>query len=178
MRNLLEQTAQGRSARGARPGARRAPHARSQVLPLGGLGMGQGAEMADRPGMNETTECIELWLPWPPSINRYYAPGRTGGLYLSARGSAYRRSCELAVHEQIGGHKTIDYRMAVDIVLFPPTRRKCDIDNYLKALFDALQHTGVISDDALIDRLSVLRGDIRTDGCCRLLISAHKKAPL
>ena len=124
-------------------------------------------------------DCVELWLPWPPSINRYYSPGRNGGLYISARGGAFRSAVSLAVHEQLGAHQTITDRMACDVVLCPPNKRGFDLDNYMKSLLDALQHTAppVIADDALIDRLSVLRGEIRPDGCARVLLSPITKKP-
>ncbi len=54
-------------------------------------------------------------------------------------------------------------RMAVSIEVFPPDRRKRDVDNLLKSLVDALQHAGVFPDDSqiiwlLVYRAAVIRG--------------------
>ena len=43
--------------------------------------------------------------------------------------------------------------------MFPPHRRRRDIDNVQKALLDALQHGGAYEDDGQIVRLSIEKGD-------------------
>ncbi|MCV5079210.1 RusA family crossover junction endodeoxyribonuclease, partial [Escherichia coli] len=42
---------------------------------------------------------------------------------------------------------------SVEIVLFPPDNRIRDLDNYNKALFDALTHAGVWEDDSQVKRM-------------------------
>ncbi|HAC91237.1 MAG TPA: hypothetical protein DCF63_11500 [Planctomycetaceae bacterium] len=42
--------------------------------------------------------------------------------------------------------------------MFPPDRRRRDIDNVQKALLDALQHGGAYLDDSQIVRLSIEKG--------------------
>lgn len=37
--------------------------------------------------------------------------------------------------------------LMVEIIVYPPDRRKRDIDNIKKALFDALQYAGLYEDD-------------------------------
>jgi crossover junction endodeoxyribonuclease RusA len=43
----------------------------------------------------------------------------------------------------------------VEILLFPPDARRRDIDNYNKALFDALTHAGIWEDDSQVKRMLV-----------------------
>ena len=43
----------------------------------------------------------------------------------------------------------------MEIALYPPDRRKRDIDNVLKPTLDALQKAGVYKDDSQIVRLNV-----------------------
>jgi len=47
--------------------------------------------------------------------------------------------------------------LAVAIDLFPPDRRRRDVDNAIKSLLDALQHGGAYADDHQIDELHVRR---------------------
>jgi len=48
-------------------------------------------------------------------------------------------------------------RLAVEIYVYPPDRRRRDLDNILKNLLDSMQHAGVYKDDQQIDRLLVIR---------------------
>jgi crossover junction endodeoxyribonuclease RusA len=43
----------------------------------------------------------------------------------------------------------------VEIILYPPDARRRDIDNYNKALFDALTHAGIWEDDSQVQRMLV-----------------------
>jgi len=50
-----------------------------------------------------------------------------------------------------------DARVSVSMQLIPPNKRKYDIDNRCKALFDALSHAGMWTDDEQIDRLHIYK---------------------
>ena len=58
----------------------------------------------------------------------------------------------------------------MEITLFPPDRRKRDLDNYLKALFDAITKSGFWVDDSQIDQLMVYRGAIVDKGVIHIRI--------
>ncbi|MFK8827299.1 RusA family crossover junction endodeoxyribonuclease, partial [Citrobacter freundii] len=64
---------------------------------------------------------------------------------------------------------------AVEIILYPPDARRRDIDNYNKALFDALTHAGVWEDDSQIKRMLVEWGPIVPKGKVEITITAYKK---
>ena len=100
---------------------------------------------------------IELTLPWPPSVNRYWR-SYMGRVLISAEGRKYRR----AVAEQVliqGENKQVDYAMKVEIKAYRPDRRRRDLDNLLKAVLDSMVHAGVMEDDALVEDLRVYWAD-------------------
>jgi crossover junction endodeoxyribonuclease RusA len=61
------------------------------------------------------------------------------------------------------------------VVLFPKDRRKQDIDNRIKALWDALADAGVFDNDEQIDTLFIERGEIKKDGGCRVYLDIIDK---
>ncbi len=64
----------------------------------------------------------------------------------------------------------LEGRLAVHITLFPPDRRKRDVDNILKALLDACEHAGCYDSDSQIDELHIVRRELKKDGACTILI--------
>lgn len=95
---------------------------------------------------------IELELPFPPSINHYYR--RVGPRTLISReGRRFReRVCALLAAARIS---ILEGPICVEIDVYPPDRRRRDIDNLQKGLLDALEHGGVYLDDSQIVRLSI-----------------------
>jgi Holliday junction resolvase RusA-like endonuclease len=61
-------------------------------------------------------------------------------------------------------------RLEMQVTLYPKDRRKQDIDNRIKALWDALASAGVFDNDEQIDVLMVQRGEIRKGGGCLVMI--------
>jgi crossover junction endodeoxyribonuclease RusA len=117
---------------------------------------------------------VQLTLPWPPSVNRYWRSvpvgrGRGVRVLISREGRAFRRDAvaRLARFRRRG---PLCGRLDVRVELCAPTRRALDIDNRLKALLDAMQHAGVYRDDGQIDRLLVERGPVTRGGLVRVEI--------
>ncbi len=97
---------------------------------------------------------IELSLPFPPSVNHYWR--RVGSRTLVSRtGREYRAAIETLLHSHASS--PLLGRLAVEIDVYPPDRRRRDLDNLLKALIDALAHAGLYADDSQIDRLLIER---------------------
>ena len=112
---------------------------------------------------------IELMLPFPPSTNTVWRNLR-GRTLLSKRGREFRKTVGAMVGQQYIG-LPLESRLAVTVTLYPPDRRKRDIDNYGgKALLDALTHAQVWADDEQIDRLTIIRGDNTKGGRCLVCI--------
>ena len=91
---------------------------------------------------------------FPPTINTYY--GTRGKLrFINARGKEYRKEIEHLWSK--GDQVQMDGRLILCVSLFPPDKRKRDIDNVVKPLQDALMHAGVFEDDSQIDMVLVRR---------------------
>lgn len=123
-------------------------------------------------------EDLTLFLHWPPTINSYYGHTKRGKSmvqYITAKGKQFRENIIESVHEQVPGLH-IDERMYVEVTLYPPDRRIRDLDNYMKALLDALTHSKLWEDDSLIDQLVIHRGVQTTRGA--VVIEISPAAPL
>jgi crossover junction endodeoxyribonuclease RusA len=66
-------------------------------------------------------------------------------------------------------------RLEMKVVIFPRDRRKQDIDNRIKALWDALNDAGVFDDDEQIDILHIERGEIKKGGGVLVMIEILDK---
>lgn len=95
-------------------------------------------------------------LPWPPSVNGYWRTFK-GRQIVSKRGREYRESVGLMMSAAHMSDIAINERLQVKLLLEPPTRRKFDVDNFTKAVFDALTHCGFWVDDELVDDLRVVK---------------------
>lgn len=113
---------------------------------------------------------MRLELPFPPSINSMFPSGKQGRRYLSKRGKAYRQEVYALTLEQHGIFKPLTGPVKASVELLPPDKRKRDIDNYNKALFDSLAHANVFMDDDQIKELHIfMREPGETKGCTVIL---------
>ncbi len=107
---------------------------------------------------------LTLTLPYPPTVNTYWRMGR-GRIHISAKGRAYREDVKGAV--MIGlvtSKEAVDFRLgnlSARIDVYPPDRRRRDLDNVLKAIFDSLGggHAGVFEDDNQIKEIHATMHD-------------------
>jgi Holliday junction resolvase RusA-like endonuclease len=93
---------------------------------------------------------IELELPFPPSVNHYWR--RVGARTLISRGGRLFRQQVVSILSD-RGVRPLDGDLEVFIELYPPDRRRRDVDNSQKALLDALRQGGAYHDDSQIIHL-------------------------
>ena len=111
-------------------------------------------------------------LPLPPTINSYYnCNGHVK--YLNAKAKAYRETVKKIVSEN-GWDFHADVRLHVSILISFKDKRVNDLDNRLKGLLDACTHANVWVDDALIDSMEVVRGNVDGKGTVRMTIQAFE----
>lgn len=88
-------------------------------------------------------------LPYPPTVNKYWTHTKNGRRVLTSKAKNYKELVAWRV-------RVYDLRLIIDmpvivwIELYPPDNRVRDTDNTQKAIFDALQYSGVIINDKLI----------------------------
>lgn len=111
----------------------------------------------------------ELYLPFPPTVNNYYVKTKRG-VFISMKGKAFRAQVAEAVIEQLPS-AYIDDKMLIEVVLYPPDKRRRDVDNYMKALLDSLTECGLWEDDSLVDQLFIYRGEVHKKGMVFLRIT-------
>lgn len=115
---------------------------------------------------------IEKELPYPPSINHYYSRHKNGSMYINQQGKRYRES----IIHRFFNTNPIEGKLKLHIDVFPPDKRKRDLDNINKCLLDSLQCAGIIKDDYDIDHLSMKRREVTTGG--KVIIKLEEiKAP-
>ena len=121
---------------------------------------------------------VPLVLPFPPSGNTYYRSirmGRSCRVLISKRGREYKQTVSDMIAAIDEPSFPLTTRLGISIMLHAPTRRKCDIDNYTKALFDALESAGVIENDNQFDQMAISRGEIIKGGRAVVNIYEIKK---
>lgn len=100
-------------------------------------------------------------LSWPPTVNTYWRHHvRTSGkmaVLMSKKGRIYKDTATAEIMEQNVPVGSRDCRYQISIDAYPPDRRRRDLDNILKPIFDALEDSGVLPNDEQIDILTVRR---------------------
>lgn len=87
-------------------------------------------------------------LPYPPTVNKYWTYTKSGKRILTPKARDYKNL--VAWKFRVYRIKPINIPMIAWIELYPPDNRVRDTDNTQKAIFDALQYSGLIVNDKLI----------------------------
>lgn len=118
---------------------------------------------------------MKLTLPFPPSVNGYWRAPNKGALkgrhLVSEGGRKFRKAAFASVVTQLNRiPKPITADLSVNVVLYPPNRARRDLDNYLKALFDALTNAKVWADDSQIKHMEISWGPVIAKGSAVITI--------
>ncbi len=114
-------------------------------------------------------DVIVLHLPFPPSVNSYYARTRNG-VFIKKQGKLFRESVIESSNEQGVYNLGLSDELAVGVILYPPDARIRDNDNYMKGLLDAITHAKVWEDDKQISQLMIFKGEKVNGGKCVVII--------
>ena len=100
-------------------------------------------------------EQIDLILPWPISVNRYWRCVNNR-IVISKDGRQYHESAKRAIAGQWHG-QPLSGRIRLRLKALQKDRRRRDLDNLLKATMDALTTAEVWLDDSQVDDLQIIR---------------------
>lgn len=93
-------------------------------------------------------------LPYPPALNALYRMGR-GNWYMQKEGKQYKQDVFFLVKMLRLPYLPIKGRIGMEVVAYPPDKRRRDIDGILKVLLDSLTLAQLYEDDNQIKRLLV-----------------------
>lgn len=114
----------------------------------------------------------EFELPYPPSINSLRACVRNR-LITSKRGRDYFKAVSAVMDGLMLSNELISTPMSIHLTIHPPTLRKYDCSNFLKAYEDALVKCGFIEDDHLIDYDGIRKGEKVKGGKLVVKVRVH-----
>jgi crossover junction endodeoxyribonuclease RusA len=106
------------------------------------------------------SERIRFTLPWPPSVNHYWARNRNGSVRIGRKGRDYRDSVERLFLLAESRPATLRGRVGILVDAYPPNRIRRDIDNLGKAILDTLTYVGLWLDDEQVDDLHIRRKQV------------------
>lgn len=120
---------------------------------------------------------IEIELPYPPTVNHYKRAGR---VVTMASGKKYQLRVNTDATKQFYYEAWLRIRslianvavksfdsatiLSVELDVYPPDKKRRDIDNLAKVTLDALVKGGLMVDDYQIARLLITRMDIIKQG--------------
>ena len=117
---------------------------------------------------------ITLQLPWPPSVNHYWRFGN-GHFHISNDGRRYKAIVAGII--VAAGIRPLDDPLRITIDAFPPDRRRRDLDNLQKCLFDSCVvrkdfAAGLYHDDCQIKRIESTMWDFDPERAGRVILTA------
>lgn len=103
-------------------------------------------------------ERIEFVLPWPPTTNHIWKNATVAGRPRTYRSKKYKdflASAAWSVRKAILSRKDPWRKIegddvSVELSFYAPNRRRYDVDNRVKAVFDVLTHEEVWDDDSQV----------------------------
>jgi crossover junction endodeoxyribonuclease RusA len=115
---------------------------------------------------------MTIYLPYPPSINKYWR--HVGFRTLISREGRRFRKHVIEILASLGC-KPLQGPLAVKVEVYPPDNRRRDLDNILKALFDALGHGKAYYDDSQIVELHVKKYEVTPGGKVHVVLRQVEK---
>lgn len=101
----------------------------------------------------------------PPSVNTYWSSNGKRR-FVSERGVKFKKDMAAYIP-----YLMTDKRLKCELVLNMPTKRRFDIDNFTKVIFDSLVQNGLCLDDEQFDELIVKRGKVIKGGLIKITVT-------
>lgn len=92
---------------------------------------------------------LEVTLPYPPTVN-HYLKSHGAKRFLTKKAIDYKWAVRSLRPEGFG---MITTECGLEVFVYPPDKRRRDIDNVCKNLLDALQAACFVRDDGLVKEL-------------------------
>lgn len=89
---------------------------------------------------------IQAKLPFPPSVNAIWRKSKTGKMYLTAKGAAWKEAAAWSVKASMSQPIVGPFHFHMEVGR--PDRRQRDLDNLFKCVLDAVEDAGAIRNDA------------------------------
>jgi len=101
---------------------------------------------------------MKLTLPYPPSVNQIYRRRQRGGIYKVSTAKTFEYEV-LAIVGANGRQRQPPMvgLVSISIDIYPPDKRRRDVDNVLKVLLDSLTGAQVWRDDSQVVELTIRR---------------------
>ena len=93
----------------------------------------------------------------PPTVNHLYRTARNSRRYKTKAGKAWQEEAAAIFRMAYRQQEPYAGDVAVEVLFRTKDKRRWDLDNRLKALFDTLMMAGVVKDDSQIQSLGVSR---------------------
>ena len=109
---------------------------------------------------------LSISLPFPPSVNQAYRHWK-GRMLKSKAGREYQKSVNFVWVAMKQDKRAVEFgedRLRVTIFVYPPDKRRRDLDNLGKLLLDGLEKVGVYENDSQIDNLTYVHCWIEKPG--------------
>jgi len=116
--------------------------------------------------MGQVATTMDVTLPWPPSVNHYWA-AKGKGRYIAPHARAWHREAWAILQAQ---RLRYSDPVALYMLAYPPDRRRRDLDNLLKGILDALVAAGVLLDDYQVYELHIVRRPPERPGRVRVIV--------
>lgn len=111
----------------------------------------------------------KLNLPYPPSANRALVLSK-GKIHRNKKLDSFFSYVWAEVLKTKCPSFPLEKRLAIEIYLYPPDKRMHDIDNRVRAVFNALQAVGVVENDFQFETLHVERRSTTSGGACEVYL--------
>ena len=111
-------------------------------------------------------------LPWPPSMNHYWR--HVGSRVLISRQGREYRAHVVGILQGCGPRKPpASGRVAMVLDVYPPDRRRRDLDNLQKPVLDALEHAGLYENDSQVAWLLTRRRAVVPGGALTVTLEDY-----